>query len=227
MTSLVFPALVFIGLHVFVSGTRLRGAIVARTGEKGFQGLFSLLSLVAIVWMCRAYGQAGSITLWGEVAALRPAAMVLMFFAALLVVLGLTTPNPTTAGAEGQLDRPEPATGVLRISRHPFLWGVALWALTHLLLTGDAASFVFFGTFALVALIGPPLIDAKRQARFGAKWESFASVTSNVPFGAILQGRNTFNLDEVGWWRLGLGVGLYVAFLGTHRWLFGASPFPL
>lgn len=227
MTSVVLAALAFIGIHVFISGTSLRGMIVARIGEKGFQGLFSLLSLGAVVWLCRAYSQVGYIALWGGVDALRPAALVLMLLAALLVTLGLTTPSPTAAGGEGLLDRPVPATGILRISRHPFLWGIAIWALTHLLLNGDAASFVLFGTFALVALIGPRLIDAKREARFGAKWEGFASVTSSVPFGAIVQGRNALRLGEIGWWRLGLGVVLYVAFLGTHRWLFGTSPFPL
>ena len=31
--------------------------------------------------------------------------------------------------------RPDIARGMVRITRHPFLWGVALWALVHLIST--------------------------------------------------------------------------------------------
>ena len=150
-----------------------------------------------------------------------------MIVAALLGVIGLTTPSPTAAGGEGQLDADEPATGILRISRHPFLWGVVVWASTHLVLNGDAASLVLFGALLVLALVGPRSIDAKRRARFGDKWDRFAAVTSNVPFAAIIAGRNQLRLGELGTWRIALALVVYVGVLGAHAWLFGASPFPL
>ena len=58
MASLVLAAAFFVGIHVFVSGTALRGAIVARIGENGFRGAFSLASLAGIVWLSRAYAAA-------------------------------------------------------------------------------------------------------------------------------------------------------------------------
>jgi len=36
--------------------------------------------------------------------------------------------------------------GVQRITQHPVLFGLALWAFTHLLATGDLASLVLFGS---------------------------------------------------------------------------------
>jgi len=226
MVSLLSAAFAFVGIHVFISGTRLRGVIVGRIGEGGFRGLFSILSAAALVWLCRAYAGAEYVELWGPVDTLRPFALLLMLFAFLLATVGLTTPSPTAVGGEQMLDRQQPLQGILRITRHPFLWGVAIWAATHLVLNGDAASAIFFGSLLLLALIGPLFIDAKRRERFGTGWHRFASLTSNVPFGAILGGRNSIRLAELGWWRVGLGVTLYVVFLTMHGTLFGASALP-
>ena len=227
MISLVLAAAFFVGIHVFISGTKLRDTLVAQLGAQGFQGFFSLLSLVGLVWLGIAYGRAPSIVLWGKALAFRPAAMVLVLLAFVFAGVGLTTTSPTAVGGEAQLDQAEAARGILRITRHPFLWGVALWALTHLILNGDAASLVLFGSLLLLALVGPPSIDAKRQRLFGSKWARFAAVTSNVPFVAIVQGRNVLKLGELGLWRIGVGLAAYVALLLSHHWLFGVSAFPI
>ena len=227
MILLILASAFFVGIHLFISGTSLRDSLVTQIGEQGFRGLFSLLSLVGMVWMCWAYSRAPAIELWGNAHAFRPLALGLVLFAFLFIGIGLTTPSPTVVGGESQLDEPEPARGILRITRHPFLWGVALWAFTHLILNGDAASLVLFGALLLLALIGPGSIDAKRQRAFGGKWGRFAAVTSNVPFAAIIEGRNVLRLDELGAWRIGVGIALYVIVLFSHRWLFGVSPFPI
>ena len=51
----------------------------------------------------------------------------------------------------------------MRVTRHPFLIGVGLWAVLHLVANGDVASFIFFGAFAVTALAGTVSIDAKRR----------------------------------------------------------------
>jgi uncharacterized membrane protein len=226
MVSLVLAASFFVGIHVFISGTPVRGAIVGRIGEQAFRGLFSLLSLVGLVWMCFAYARAPLIPLWGAVAGLHIVALGVTLLAVLFVTIGLATPSPTVVGGEQQLDAPEPAQGILRITRHPFLWGVALWALMHFLLNGDAASAVLFGALLVLALVGPRSIDAKRRRAFGERWERFVGVTSNVPFAAIAQGRNTLRVAELGWTRIAVAVVVYGLILVSHEWLFGASPFP-
>jgi len=212
---------------VFISGTRLRDRLVAQIGEQGFRGFFSLLSLIGMVWMVWAYGHAPSIDLWGKAHAFRALSLGLVLLAFFFIGVGLTTPSPTAVGGEAQLDQAEPARGILRVTRHPFLWGVALWAFTHLILNGDVASFVLFGALLGLALIGPLSIDAKRQRAFGGKWGRFAAVTSNVPFAAIIEGRNVLKLEEVGMWQIGFAVVLYVILLVSHRWLFGVSPLPI
>ena len=226
MLSLVLAAAFFVGIHIFISGTWLRGVIVDRTGERAFQALFSLLSVGGIVWLCWAYTTAGDVLLWGQINWFKPVALVVMVFAFLFVAIGLTTPTPTAVGGESQLNQNEPAMGILRITRHPFLWGVAIWAFAHLVLNGDAASLVLFGALLFLALIGPRMIDAKRGQTSGKKWTRFIAVTSNVPFGAIIEGRNSLKIRELGWWRVGTGLVLYGLFLHFHLRLFGVSPYP-
>ncbi len=215
----------FVGIHFGLSGTSLRGKVVERIGEKAFQAIFSLLSLLGIIWMSWTYSAAESADLWTPVAWLHPVTHLLTLLAFLLVVIGVATPSPTAVGGESALGEDEPARGIVRITRHPFLWGVALWALAHLLVCTDLDSLVFFGALLLLAIVGPFSIDAKRERKLGEEWTRFADSTSRVPFLAILQGRNTLELAEIGWWRIALALVLYAVFLGAHGWLFGVAPF--
>jgi uncharacterized membrane protein len=112
--------------------------------------------------------------------------------------------------------------GVLRITRHPFLWGVALWAAGHLLVNGDAASLALFGALLALAVFGTFSIDAKRKRALGPAWEQFAAQTSNVPFAA----RQRISLSEIGWWRLLLGAAIWAALLFGHPYLFGSPALP-
>ena len=85
MASLLLAALFFDGIHFFVSGTELRGKIVGLIGERRYQGLFSLMSLIGIVWLCGAYRQAEYFQLWEQSQTLRPVALVVMVVAFLKV----------------------------------------------------------------------------------------------------------------------------------------------
>lgn len=226
MASLLAAATFFVGIHLVLAGSELRWKIVAKIGEELFQSIFAVLSVVGIVWLSRAYGQADYIELWGQVQSLRWLALILMLPAFLLVVLAFTSPNPTAVRGGELLKRSDPATGIERITRHPFLWGVAIWAVTHLIYNGDLASLIFFATFLVLALRGPISIDRKRKRIYGADWDRFAAVTSNVPFLAIAQRRNHFSGRELGWWRIVLALALYAGLLHLHRSLFGVSPLP-
>jgi uncharacterized membrane protein len=226
MLSLVLAGLFFIMVHVGVSGTRLRDTIVGAIGLRNYMVAYSLVSVVGIWWLVAAYNHADYVALWGQPNWWKVVADVLMLPAFMLVVIGLATPNPT-AVAQEKLAGTAP-TGIVRITRHPFLMGVALWAFLHLVANGDVASVVFFGSFLVICLAGAPSIDAKRRrALGGAVWDGFAARTSIAPFAAIASGRNTLAVGEIGWWRIGLGVLAYVLFIGGHRHIIGVSPFPM
>ena len=225
MYSLIAASLFFLLIHFSVSGTRLRGVLVARMGAGPYRGAFALASLVGLVWMSSAYSQAPTVDLWGQLIGLRPLAFVLVLLAFLFVGIGLATPSPTQVGMESQLAQgTDLVRGVVRITRHPFLWGVGLWAFVHLIVNGDLASLILFGSLLLLALGGTAFIDAKRRRTFGDQWSRFAQATSNVPFAAIAAGRNQLGpaLREIGILRPAIAIAAYVVVLILHGRLFRA-----
>jgi len=230
MTSLIAAAAAFVLLHLLVSGTRLRDATVGAIGQGPYMALFSLASVGLLVWLgfgfAAARGEAANAVWWGATNVTKDVQLGLQFIALLFVVPGLATPNPTSVRQEGALDRPDVVKGMLRITRHPFLWGVAIWAAGHLLVNGDAASLVLFGSILALALFGTASIDAKRRRALGETWNAFASQTSNIPFAAIFAGRQSLKIGEIGWWRLALAVAIYAAVIWVHPYAFGVSPLP-
>jgi uncharacterized membrane protein len=126
MANLLAAVVFFLGIHFGISGTALRGRLVKLIGEKAFRGLFALTSIAGLIWLIRAYSAAPYIRTWCRLIVLEPLAPPLMLVAAMFVVVGVSTPSPTTAGMESQLTRGVQVRGITRITRHPFLWGVAI-----------------------------------------------------------------------------------------------------
>ena len=207
-----------------VAGTTIRDRAIAALGQSGYRAAFSIATVVGLAWLVMAYNRAPYVVTWGMLEWWKPFAIILMLPASLLVVIGLTTPNPTAVAQENRLA--QPPQGIVRVTRHPFLTGVGLWALVHLIGNGDVASLVFFAVWAVVALAGTVSIDRKRQRLFGAAWEPFAAQTSILPFAAIAAGRNRFRPGEIGAWRWGAAVVVYVLMLVGHADVIGVSPFP-
>ena len=225
MFSLIAASSFFLFIHFGVSGTRLRDVLVARMGAGPYRGAFAVASLVGIVWMSRAYGRAPAVDLWGQLVVLRPLAFALVFIAFLFVGIGLATPSPTRVGMETKLAQgTEIVRGIVRITRHPFLWGVGLWAFVHLIVNGDLASVILFGSLLLLALGGTVSIDAKRRRSFGDQWSQFVQATSNVPFAAIAAGRNQLRpaVREIGILRPVIAIAAYALFFVFHGRLLGA-----
>lgn len=224
MTQLTLAALFFVGIHLGIAGTALRDSLIARFGEPVFRGGFSALSLAGLLWLIVAYRHAPYVETWGQMAWFKPVAAALMLASFILVVAGLTTKNPTAVAGESALAQPDAVRGILRITRHPFLWGLSVWALTHLIANGDVAALILFGSLLVLCLAGTRSIDAKRRRAFGGDWDRFAEATSNIPFCAIKQARNRLSIAEIGWQRLAAALILYLAMLHLHVRLFGVSP---
>lgn len=229
MTMLISAAVVFLAIHFFVSGTRLRDAIVGFIGDGPYMGLFSLASIATIVWLVTAYnavnGGAEDRVLYAFGPAVRHLAIPIVAIAFFFGVQGLLAPNPTSVRQEAAATEEGTVHGILRITRHPFLWGVAIWAAFHVAANGNLASIVFFGTFLVLALGGTLFIDAKRKRKLGDDWSEFASKTSNIPFAAALRG-NPLRLGESFGWRFAVAMLVFLAILFSHAHLFGVSPFP-
>jgi len=223
MLMLVVAVAVFLATH-WVSSTPLRPGLVAMLGENAYLGLYSLVSLVALGWMIWAYARAPTVRWWvGD--EFKVWAVVLMPVSLVFIAAGGLSKNPSAVRQEGSLRSLGEPRGILRVTRHPIQWGIALWALLHLIARGDAASVIFFGGFALLSILGTILIDARKDRAIGVDWQRFASATSNFPFAAIIQGRNQFRFDEIGWKKVLIGLALYLVLVFLHPYLFGARPY--
>ncbi|BCX80453.1 hypothetical protein MIT9_P0026 [Methylomarinovum caldicuralii] len=227
MRLLILASLFFLGLHFGVAATPLRDRLIERFGPVPYRIGFAVSALLGLVFLVYAWRQAPFINLWGSPAVFRYLAVALMPLAFFFIVAGLTTKNPARLGQEGALTEDFQPIGILRITRNPVLWGIALWALLHLLANGDVSSVIFFATFLVLAVGGSFDIDRKRLRQFGEHWRRYMEQTSNLPFQAILQGRQKLVWQEIGWGRIVLALVLYFGFLHGHARLFGVSPLGL
>ena len=226
MGTFVAACVLFLGLHLGVSSTPLRGVLVRKVGENAYRGLFALAALGLLIWICRGYGaayvRADNVFLFDPPQSCRDFALPVVGVAMLLAVPGFLMANPTSSGQQGASLR-----GMQRITRHPFLWGVVLWAGVHLGGAGDLATTILFATFLILALSGTVLIDGRCRERLGADaWGRLAAQSSNIPFGAIMAGRARFSACETFDWRFAVALVVVLGFLGAHTYLFGLSPFP-
>ncbi len=227
-TALIATALAsaaFAGSHLGLSSAPVRGRLVARLGEKGFQGLYAVFALLTLGALITAYVYTShQVYLWLPGPGVRHLPLLVMPLALILVAGGVLVPNPSATGMESALDRPEPACGALRITRHPMMWGVGLWAAVHLVANGDLASLLFFGGFLLTALGGAAHLDRRMAATEGERWRRFVAVTSFVPFVALRAGRQRWAWAE---WRrpAAWGLGLFALLLVLHPALFGVRPY--
>jgi uncharacterized membrane protein len=225
LQELAIAAIVWFAIHPAIAGSPLRAALVHRLGENGFRGAFALLSLAALSFLAIAYSRAPCAPLWTAPRLAYFIPITVMPPAFVLAAGAFSVPNPTAAGSERALERDEPARGVLRITRHPFLVAVAIWSFVHALVNGNEASLWFFGSLFLTALAGMRDIDAKRDRLNPEAYGKYRARTSIVPFVAIARGRNRLVLREL-WIPLAIGCALTLLALLFHDDLFRVPPIP-
>lgn len=232
--GLLTAAVAFVGSHLVLAAPRTRAGLVKRFGEQQFLILYSAVALLTLIVFIITYREAPYVELWPPMGALRLVPAVVMPFVALLIICGLSQRNPTAVNQSFDPTGRDPAPGILKVTRHPVLWGIGLWAIAHLAANGDVAALIFFGAFAFLALFGTTQIEAKRRAREPDGFARFAEITSNVPLAALLSTRTrnfwktAYSVDplksvwgEIGLWRVTAALALYVSLVVLHPWITG------
>ena len=196
----------------------LRPWLQARLGASGFTIAYSALSLAALAWLIAAAGRAPYVALWDWAPWQAHAPLLVMGPVCLILALSIGRPNPLSFGG-ARNDLFDPARpGIVRVWRHPLLLALALWAAAHVVPNGDLAHVILFGTFAAFALLGGRLIDRRKRREMGPEWQRMRDRVADAPFLCL----------PVSWQRLAtrmaIGIGLYVALLWLHPWLFGVDP---
>jgi uncharacterized membrane protein len=225
LSALAVAATWFFVLHLLPS-TPARPRAVSLVGEGVYGAVFSILSLAAVYLMTQQFNAAPyGYKLWDAPGWWLLVKAALVLFAFILMFGGLLTPNPSAPGGDKFADAGRSARGIFAITRHPVMWGFAIWAIAHIVSQGTWRGIAFFGAFAATALIGSWL-QQKRKRITVPGWAAFEAKTSFWPFLAILQGRARFSLSAIGWWRIAIAVAAWAVLLHFHLWLFKAKPLP-
>ncbi len=192
---LALASLAFLGTH-FLMSHPLRAGMVSAHGEKGFAGLYSLVSLITFGWMIWAYPagsaeapeplwQAGR---WGFVIA------TLLMWLGSVLFMGSLRRNPAFPRPGKTIGRIDEPRGVFAITRHPMMWGFALWSATHAIVNPSRASLILCFAIAFLALVGAALQDRKKQRLLGDVWRDWRAKTSFIPYGRGLNSADGFAL---------------------------------
>lgn len=217
--AVTLGTIAFVCLHFLLSHP-LRGALVGLVGEKAFSGVYSLIVALAFASMVYAHATAPYVAIWGDPMWAHHLLPLIMVPAVLLVVLGLTSKNPIL-GPQGAAALANTGHGATAITRHPMLWGFALWTAGHMLANGDQATVILTAGILVLSLGGALAIDAKKRRALGVPYEAFMAHTSFVPFVAMAQGRARLDWREIGLWRIGLAIVVYVALVLLHPLVIG------
>ena len=139
MAMLVTGLVIFLGVHsVRMAAPGWREARIAAIGEGPWKGVYTLLSLAGLV-----------LIVWGyiRVHALAPVLYVTPFWLVHVTILLMAVSFVFMMVANLKPGRLKP------LLKHPFLAAVKLWAFAHLLVNGDLASVLLFGSVLAWAVV--------------------------------------------------------------------------
>lgn len=181
---LVLATFAFVGSHLLMSH-QLRVNMVQRFGEGVFAIIYSVVSLALFFWMIVEFGRAPKeAPFWAVGDILWAVSSVLTLLAAVLFA-GSLVRNPSLPGASDNLAAQKPA-GVFRVTRHPMMWGFALWGVAHILVAPRTDNFIFCGAIIFLALVGSKAQERKKARMIGAGWGTWLHQTRFFPQVAAL-----------------------------------------
>ena len=217
--ELILANVAFVGTH-FAMSHPLRAVMVQKLGNIGFQIAYSVVSLATLAWVYFAFVDAPPADLPGT-GQIGWAIATLLVLPALVLHAGSLMGNPAmpTPKADEQA-RAEPK-GVFKVTRHPMMWGFALWALSHIVLFWSVRTTITALSIGVLALVGAKLQDAKKRDQMGEAWALWESRTSFWPRWGALLGAGALP------WALGLILFIFLSWLhlplggipaGIWRW---------
>ncbi len=188
MLIFVLGLVLFFAIHLVpVLAPNIKENIIAKYSKSVWMRSYTAISLIGFLLIVFGWGQFRPIApiaydppSWG-----RDATMSLVWLAFILF----------------SIPRKKPGR-ILVIVKHPMVTGVILWSIGHLLVNGDLASVMAFGSFLAFALISRFSKIVKGDE--GVKFVSYRSDIIGIIGGTVL-------------------YAIFV--LWGHLWLFGVSPF--
>jgi len=193
MLLLVVGLVLFFAPHLVPTAPDLRTGLVRRFGEPAYKIGFAVLSLAGLILIVMGYHKLqlnpgknidfGPAPVW-----LNHVTWLLMLPAMIALVAAYVPSRIRTA------------------LKHPMLLAIKIWALAHLLVNWDLASFVLFGSFLAYGVYDR--ISVKRRGALGPLGAKTGGLAGDITVVVV-------------------GLALYAFMLfGGHAWLIGVSLLP-
>lgn len=182
MQILIVGMMIFVAIHLIPSAPKLRASLLGKFGENGYKGVYSLLALAGLGMIIYGKAIASYDPVWYPPVWSRHLVWAMMLPALILIVAANVPGN------------------VKRLTPHPMMWAVSIWAVAHLAANGDKASIILFAPLLAFAVIH--IISDNRR---GACVQS-----EKLPLAADLK-------------VVVIGVAAYGIFLFAHPFLFKVS----
>ncbi|MCW0197860.1 NnrU family protein [Sphingopyxis sp.] len=187
MSLLVVTGALFVGTHLALSHP-LRDGLARGLGERGFLIVYSVVAIATFLLMVQAFrGLPPEPPLWTVGDPLWVIASLLVLFASILF-MGSLIGNPALPAPGAAVSAQGAPRGVFAITRHPMMWGFALWALAHGLVMPTPGQMALSAIIAFLALVGSAGQDAKKARLMGDAWRHWAARTSFIPFARQVAG---------------------------------------
>ena len=222
--ELPLAVICFLAPHVLPNVPGLRPWLIGKLGRVGYLSAYTALSAITFAWLILAVLRAPYAGLW----ALSPwqvyVTVILVALACTLMVAGVATPNPLSLSVRAAgVDLPKGA--ILEVTRHPLLWALGLWSLSHVLVNGDVAAVTLFGLLAIFALGYMPLMDKRVQKNKGMEeWNRLSGGSSNMLFTAYIRNNTRPLVDRSLILSVIGGFALFFLLLFLHGPVVGVDP---
>lgn len=184
----------FLFAHIVPPIPPVRRCLIGVAGRRIYLIAYSMVSLALFAWVIAAAQRAPYVMLWAWAPWQAVVPLVLMPFAAWLLIAGLYEPNDLSISlrSNGGVRLGNAAS----VTRHPVLLGFFLWAASHIPANGDLVSLILFGFVAGFSVLGVFSLDRRARRRLGPdQWQRLSQQTSIVPFAALLAGRSKIDIQ--------------------------------
>ncbi len=220
---------VFLGSHLISSIPTCRSFFITLLGEKIYLILYSVLSIGTLWWLFHtAINASFDWILWPKAIWAYWVPNIVMPVVFILFIMGINTPNPLSILCKKSPFDPDKPRGIVAITRHPILWSMFLWSLSHVFPNGSVSLVIVFSFFAVFSLLGMKLVDLRLQRTLGEDdWEKLSHNTSIIPFAAYKRRsiRNPWTQDDL--YSVIVGLGVYYGALHLHQYILGVNPLHL
>ena len=149
MLLFILGLIMFFGIHMLPFYPEYRALLIEKIdndmidGEGLYKVIFAVISLLGLIFIGIGKGSMEFIGLWNTPIFFRYITVVLIPVAFILMVAAYTPNN------------------IKRYVPHPMLTGVIIWGATHIMVNGDVAAIILFGSFVVYSVVAIKLANRR------------------------------------------------------------------